>query len=168
VNSDRVNRWLTLAANVGVIGGLLLVALQLRQTTTAILGATYQAGAESSAEWNKWVVEQVDLIPAAMRFRDSGRRDGLSAADQFRLEIMMMAAFRRLDGMFYQHELGLLGDDYYETLFKADMETWVPRWRDWGLLNEGSQSYVARAMRPSFRAEVQKYMDAPRPAFGRD
>ncbi len=30
---DRVNRWLTLAANFGLLGGLVLVALQLNQTS---------------------------------------------------------------------------------------------------------------------------------------
>lgn len=33
MDTNNVNRWLTLAANVGVLGGLILVALQINQST---------------------------------------------------------------------------------------------------------------------------------------
>lgn len=33
MNSEKINRWLTLAANVGVIAGLVLVAIQINQNT---------------------------------------------------------------------------------------------------------------------------------------
>ena len=33
MDSEKINRWLTLAANVGVIAGLVLVAVQIRQNT---------------------------------------------------------------------------------------------------------------------------------------
>ena len=32
---DKLNRWLTLAANLGVLAGLILVSLQIRQNTGA-------------------------------------------------------------------------------------------------------------------------------------
>jgi hypothetical protein len=63
--------------------------------------------------------------------------------------------------MFYQYELGLLGDDYYENVFDAEMRFWVPRWRDQGLLDEMRQrGYI----RPSFTREIEKYLDLP-PAY---
>ena len=33
MNSDKINRWLTLTANIGVIAGLVLVAVQINQNT---------------------------------------------------------------------------------------------------------------------------------------
>ena len=36
MDSDRTNRWLTLAANVGVVIGLILVAYEVRQTNVAL------------------------------------------------------------------------------------------------------------------------------------
>jgi len=36
VNLDQVNKWLTLLANFGVIGGLVLVAMQMNLTAEAI------------------------------------------------------------------------------------------------------------------------------------
>ena len=33
MDTDKVNRWLTLSANIGVIAGLILVAVQINQYT---------------------------------------------------------------------------------------------------------------------------------------
>lgn len=68
-------------ASVGVVGGLILVALELNQATNAILGATYQANAESSAEWNKWTIDSDYLLPIVVKYLESGR-DSLSLEEQ--------------------------------------------------------------------------------------
>ena len=36
MNLDQVNKWLTLVANLGVLAGFVLLAMQLNQNTTAI------------------------------------------------------------------------------------------------------------------------------------
>jgi len=33
MNTDRVNKWLTLGANVGVLAGLILLVAEIRQNT---------------------------------------------------------------------------------------------------------------------------------------
>ncbi len=33
MNSDNVNRWLSLDANIGVLSGLIMVAIQINQNT---------------------------------------------------------------------------------------------------------------------------------------
>ncbi len=48
VDSDRVTRWLTLAANVGVIVGIVFLVLEMRQTGAI---ATAQVRLEYSAGW---------------------------------------------------------------------------------------------------------------------
>ena len=36
VNSDRINRWLTLGSNVGILAGLILVAVQIQQNSQLV------------------------------------------------------------------------------------------------------------------------------------
>lgn len=48
VDSDRVTRWLTLAANIGVIVGIVFLVLEMRQTSAI---ATAQVRLEYSAGW---------------------------------------------------------------------------------------------------------------------
>ena len=160
MDSDRLSRWLSLVANLGVFGGLLLVALELNQTTNAIRGSNYYSAAESSAEWNKLVAESERLAPIAMTYNAHGI-DALSDEERYRYALLNLAAFRRHDGAFFQYELGLLSEDWYETIFRNDMETWVPRWREFGFLDEGSESYILEGLRPTFAAEVRKYMGRP-------
>ena len=64
---ERVDRWLSVIGNAGVILGLILVAVELRQTTNAMQGATYFARAESSMQWNMWIAESDHMLPAIVR-----------------------------------------------------------------------------------------------------
>ena len=145
----------TIVANLGVIVGLLFVALEVRQTRDAVLGATYMARATSQEDWGKWVAESEYVVHAAQRWGESGFSE-LSQEDQIRLLPTVEAAFHRMDGIFYQYELGLLPEDYYQTTFGNLMQVWVPRWRDSGFLDRG---WIVP--RPSFQAEIDKYLNDP-------
>jgi len=113
--------------------------------------------ARSSAqeEWGKWVADSDHIGHAAMRWGDADFRT-LSEEDQFRLYNAVEAAFLNLDGVFYQYELGLIPEDYYRTTFRGLMRIWVPRWRESGFLEKGWM-----VPRPSFQAEIEKYLDEP-------
>jgi len=80
----------------------------------------------------------------------------LSRDHQSRLLAAVEAAFHKMDGIFYQYELGLLPEDYYRTTFRNLMRIWVPRWRDSGLLDRG---WIVP--RPSFQAEINEFLDDP-------
>lgn len=150
---DRWNSWLTLAANLGVLAGLFLIALELNQTRLAMVGAAYQTRASIGMEWNKWLSESDYLVPIIEKLSESGW-DSLSFQEQYRVRNSGLAAMYRLDGYYYQYELGLLDQEYYEGQFTAEMRTWVPRWREWGLLD----SYTGQ-VRSSFAEQIQRFMD---------
>ena len=149
---------LTLLANVGVIGGLVLVALELRQTTNAIQASAYQARAESSIEWDIRNAESPTLAPLIFRYLDDGR-DALNPEEQFRFSSNLQAGFKRQEAEYYAYELGLLDQIWYERTFSTHMKIWVPRWRDWGLLDDGA--YIREVARPTFLVEIEKYLDEP-------
>ena len=157
----ELNDWLQVVGLFGVIGGLILVAMELNQTTNAIRGSNYFAAAESSAEWNKWVAESERLAPIAMKYGALGV-DGLTAEERYRYGVAMMGAFRRHDAAFFQYERGLLSEDWYETIFRNDMSIWVPRWQDFGMLDEQSESYILEGLRPTFLDEIRKYTNRSR------
>ena len=155
MDNNRLNRWLTLLANIGVLVGLVLLILELRQTNDAILGATYQARTETVENWDKWLAETESVRTAILNYRGSDFQS-LSREDQFILFELSIASFNRLDGLFYQYELGLLDEQYYSYMFKAEMAANVPRWKDAGLLET---EYYQTGARPSFQNEVNKYVN---------
>ncbi len=154
MNSESVNRWLALTVNLSVVGGIILLALELRQTNDAILAATYQERANSGMEWEKFIAESEYVTPAILHLQEVGHSDGLSPEENFRLYAMNVAAFHRLDGLHFQYQLGLLDQSYVDTWMKRMFEVWVPRWKDSGFLEE-----FLIHMRPAFRAEVEKYIE---------
>ncbi len=153
MNSESVNRWLALAVNLSVVGGIILLALELRQTNDAILAAAYQERANSGMEWEKFVAESEYVAPAILHLQEVGNYDGLSPEENLRLYSMNFAAFHRLDGLHFQYQLGLLDQSYVDTWMKRMFEVWVPRWKATGFLED-----FLIHMRPSFRAEVEKYI----------
>jgi len=144
-------------ANIGVIAGIVFLALELRQTSNALLGATYQARALSMQDRQEQLANSEYILPAILRLEE-GSWDTISAEDRRRIGAYNDGAFYRIDGMFYQYELGLLGNEYYESVFDGEMRLWVPRWRD-----EGSLDRLERwgYIRPAFAREIQRYLDAP-------
>jgi hypothetical protein len=148
---------LTILANIGVIVGIVLLFIELRQTNNAIRGATYQAHSESVEEWDKFIAQSEILVETIARYREASYSE-LSASDQIRLYSLSLASFNRLQNLFRQYELGLLDDTYYDNIYRAEMEINVPRWVDTGLLE--SQFYRSGAP-ATFKAEVDKYLNGP-------
>jgi len=146
---------ISILANIGVIGGIVFVALEVRQTRDAVLGATYLARATAQEDWGKWVADSEYIVHAASRWADTDFAQ-LSAEDQARLQAAVEAAFHRMDGIYYQYELGLLPQEYFETTFDRLMQLWVPRWRESGFID---RAWIVP--RPSFQAEIERYLDDP-------
>ncbi len=155
MNAERLISWLGVTANVGVVVGIIFLALEVRQTRDAVLGATYLARASAQEEWGKYIAESDHAVEVIVRYGESDISE-LSAVDQARLYSLVEAAFHRMDGIYYQYELGLLTDEYYESTFNNLMSVWVPRWKDTGFLDRG---WVVP--RPSFQAEIDKHLDDP-------
>jgi len=61
MNSTRLATWVSLAANVGVMLGLLLVAYQINQNTTQLRRAEMNATHEQFSVWRHAVMENQDL-----------------------------------------------------------------------------------------------------------
>ncbi len=153
-----IGQLIAILANVGVVGGLALVALELRQTSNAILASTYQARAESSAAWDMQNADSEYRAPVVIKYLQEGR-DSLSLEEEYRIDNLMQAGFKRQESEFYQYTLGLLDEVWYDQTFRHHMELWVPRWRDWGALDEGS--YIREAGRPDFLEEIERFLNAP-------
>ena len=53
MNSDNLNKWLSLGANIGVVIGLLLVAFQIRQDAELTKAQLFSESTDSRREWNQ-------------------------------------------------------------------------------------------------------------------
>ena len=116
VNSDRINQWLTLAANFGVIVGLILLIVEIRQNTDVIRAQINQsrtetAMAEQQATYNS------DYIPALLA--KISEDEPLSAEDLIRYDAYIRAFNRNMDNQLWQYNNGLLGANIPRSMKSA-------------------------------------------------
>ena len=69
MDSDRLNRWLTLGANLGVLIGLALLVVEIRQGNQLALAKIEQTRSDSLLSWRReWVTnEQIMEMIVARR-----------------------------------------------------------------------------------------------------
>ena len=120
-----LNEWLTLTANLGVIGGIVFLAVEIQQNTAAIETQTYQARAFEASSSLENTRDAIDFIPIYSLSGngtdpDYQALDALSENDKLRLWFHVRALMSRADNNLYQCERGNL-----DGVFCAGFETYV-------------------------------------------
>ena len=117
MNSDRLNRWLTLGANLGVLLGIVLVIVELNQNRDMMR-------AQTRHELSMGIVELL-LVPSSNeQLSDVMYRAGtgaeLSPEELFQFHMRTNALFRYFENVHYQYRVGL----YDETEFARQRSAW--------------------------------------------
>ncbi|MEM9624058.1 MAG: hypothetical protein AAF993_20640 [Pseudomonadota bacterium] len=82
---DKLNRWLTLFANIGIVAGLVLVAIQLQQA--ALFADAEQANAEFGFAFGAQDLSLADALPEAWA------RARINAPDLTEVEVSLVDSF---------------------------------------------------------------------------
>ncbi len=154
MKTQQWNQWLTLFANIGVIVGILILAVEIRLMRDSMISSAYQARAVAVQDWDFKLADSSAVSESILKFTNDP--ESLTDLDYFRLEQINLATFNRLDDFFYQYELGLISEEIYQHAFRAEMTVQIPRLAALGTLD---LPYVQLAMRPSFKREIEKYLD---------
>lgn len=132
---DDVNRWLVLLANIGVIAGIVFLAVELQQNN-ALLGAqarTQRASVRiSGAEAIASSPQLVDAI-AKDRYREPLTREEAILLDEWYWGILA-----RMQYVFEEYRRGLIEEeDLGQADWRASMElnpAMAKAWQQWGHL----------------------------------
>ena len=146
---DKFRDWFELIALVAVVGSLIAVVVELRQTQTAMQAQVYQARAFNGIEYN-WELAKDDRLRDMQEFLYSEEFDPSTLSEsELSLARNLMTIIRiDLDNEHFQFQSGLLDPGFYhgETVY------WIkyaaPIWRSLG----------DRSPRPAFRAEVDRIL----------
>jgi hypothetical protein len=107
LDSDRLNRWLTLGANIGVLVGIILLIVELDQNREAVQ-------AQTRAALSQGIVDHMSLIAGNAELANLRRRiDGGENAtedEQYRYELITRALVRYWENVHYQYRQGLYDD----------------------------------------------------------
>jgi hypothetical protein len=108
MNSSKVNDWLTLLANIAVVGGIVFLAIELRQNNELLRSESRQTLVSNDIASLNANIGQADVFARLVSGED------LSAEEQLRLSFMFMLDLRNREFEYFQYKNGLL-----------DEETWL-------------------------------------------
>lgn len=107
MNSDRLNRWLTLGANLAVLVGLVLLIVEIRQNTEMTRAEITQSRAQTSIALAEMLFNS-EYMPAILEKTKNG--EPLTYQENVRYTGWLRATLRNLDNNMQQAERGLLGE----------------------------------------------------------
>jgi hypothetical protein len=117
MNLDRLNRWLSLVANVGVLCGLVVLVLELNQNRATVRAQTRNEVAMGFIDLAGLAATNPELANVIRR-GDSGEE--LTLDEQFQHRRFTLATYRYYENAHYQYRQGL----YDEAEFTKQKEAW--------------------------------------------
>ena len=97
MKADRVNSWLTLVANIGIVAGLFLVAFQIKQDADLTKVQLFSDHTNSRREWNQ---AMMGSDPMSVVAKSIERPQELTLAELQMMDLYLVAAInevRRLE-----------------------------------------------------------------------
>ena len=148
--------------SIGVIATLIYLAMQISHNTRSMdesrklaMAQTYEARAINSETHLQNVANSDHMAGILTKIRrDDGvgweptKIDALAPEERMRLEQHVLGRLQRFDNIYYQHQSGLLDEEYYEHNFKNLLRLYAP------LIKALGMTYY----KPSFRAEVERIL----------
>jgi hypothetical protein len=117
---ERLNQWIALAANLGVIIGVVVVAYEIRVNTNAVRSATYQGFIDSSFSWADTMV---DHAPELAEIMQQGSIENLTPEQQLLWTGFALKAITTIESNYLHHRAGSLDDDVFEGRTRGSVKT---------------------------------------------
>jgi len=102
MNLDSLNKWLMLAANIGVIAGIIFLAIEIQQNS---LSTQAQTRTELTVIANQMIdfISRPDFVIARNKLRNE---EELSEYEVALISGQVMMQLRTGENVFYQHRIG--------------------------------------------------------------
>ena len=150
MDSDRLNRWLTLGANIGVLIGLLLLVVELNQNHEMMRSQTRHDMSMGIVDLLQTPANNEQL--ASVMYR-AAIGDALTPEERFQFNMRTNALFRYWEDVHYQYRVGL----YDEVEFSKQRDAWQNSIEK----NAGMRVYwceVRQLYSPEFMTEMDSIM----------
>ncbi len=106
MESDRVNRWLMFASNVGVLIGLVFVGVEVRNSGNAVTAQVATAISEGYNDFNYLVATDPDV--ARLLYLGVGAPDKLTDSESFRASFLIRGIFNHYFQVHKLYRAGIL------------------------------------------------------------
>jgi len=155
MDTNNLNRWMTLIANFGVIAGLIFLAVEIRQNTESLDESrnqarlqSYQLYLQNLDESFRTLANSPYMADIFVKYKNEGAA-ALSDVEMQRLRWQSQTGMQRLDTLHYLNEIGYGDPDQYESVFRTTGCEHAERWKDIGIWPN----------RPNFRAAIEELLE---------
>ena len=106
MNIDSVNKWLTLAANVGVIAGIVFLGLEIQQNSEALQAGSRQGLLEADIVVLDNYMDYPQIYPYA-------NHENLTGDDAIRIQVLFITMLRIREFAWLQYNNGFLDEQTF-------------------------------------------------------
>ena len=117
MNMDKINQWLTLAANLSVLAGILFLALELNQNGQMMRTQTRNAISDSIINFQ---LNSVSSGLQALAYKANSDPSSLTREESQNVLLFYVANLRLWENIYYQYRNGL----FDEAEFEAESSSW--------------------------------------------
>ena len=110
MNTDRLNRWMTLGANLGVLVGIILLIVELTQNREMMRAQIRNDIAAHEVQRMDILVADAELAEILVRVQNG---EDLSPSEEIRARFRRYGSFRSWENVYYQYQLGLFDQSEY-------------------------------------------------------
>jgi len=114
MDSKKLNDWLQVVGLFAVVGSLIFVGLQMRQTQEIALSQAYQSRAETSINTMLAHLEN-DAALSGMTKMYEGHSDELTPNESTALFVLAAARMIHLENVHYQYQQGFVSQEHWDT-----------------------------------------------------
>ena len=140
MNKIKLNEWLTLTTNFGVLLGIFFLAYEINLSRTVALAEIYQGRAHSRSEANlQTALSSAKFVETDLKFQELLGKHGVADAvaqltpeELYLLRNWHASLMIRFDNVAFQYEQGLIPNAYFESL-KRGIQKFMPIWRELGI-----------------------------------
>ncbi len=147
MNLNKVNHWLTLLANIGVLAGIVFLAIEIRQSGDAVTAQMQDSIADGFIALNMATINDPQVgVTWVIGLNEPDR---LSYAEAIRFSMLMRALFNQFIRVHGLYRTGLLEESDW-ALYAREAATIMSS-------PGGKLHWAGNEMNPNVRADIERY-----------
>jgi hypothetical protein len=151
LDSVRLNHWLSLGANFGVLIGIILLIVELGQARDMMRSQVRQQIAQDEANWLLTTAANHQLADVTMQ---AAMGEELNGADSLQYRSRLAAYFRLQENIHFQATQGLFDDVEFAGIKR--------QWRQFGALSPGVRRewcFLREIMSPRLQLDMTEVLN---------
>ncbi|MGS2721578.1 hypothetical protein [Paraglaciecola aestuariivivens] len=137
MNMQKLNDWLTLFTNIGVLAGIIFLAYEINQNTASMRVESYRSQAGGLSQMYATALDsdvllsglvKVGYMPSSCHL-DTNLLGSLTTQEHLALTMWFRAHLVRLDSEVFQYNEGTLDEIYFKTQVLLAMDDFIPWWQ---------------------------------------